>query len=318
MPTYRFQGLFTSGTDVKTPSDNGSLTLKIVNSAGSLVTTVSSLSCSAAQNGYVVYDYTTASAGDYTGFWHSADSSLTLQTVPSHPILVDASGNVFSAPQTDPAGVTTLLTRIIGTVAAGTHNAQSGDAYARLGAPAGASVSADIAALSTAGDPLTNDVPGSYEAGTAGYILGNLGGYAVTVVSPVAAAGDMTITRGDTWSATLTGLADNDGYDKIWFTVKRKTTDADADALVQILVSDPPDAGDGLQILNGEAAYAADGSITVESATSLTVALSASAAADLAPCNGLVYDVQYLIGSAVQTACAGALAINGDVTRAVS
>lgn len=43
--------------------------------------------------------------------------------------------------------VDTIVARIIGTLAAGTHNAQSGDAYARLGAPAGASVSADVAAV---------------------------------------------------------------------------------------------------------------------------------------------------------------------------
>ncbi len=42
----------------------------------------------------------------------------------------------------DLAGVTTLLSRIPGTV-----QAQTGDAYARLGAPAGASVSADVAAV---------------------------------------------------------------------------------------------------------------------------------------------------------------------------
>lgn len=47
----------------------------------------------------------------------------------------------------DSSGVTTLLSRIIGTLASGTHNAQSGDSYARLGAPAGASVSADVAAI---------------------------------------------------------------------------------------------------------------------------------------------------------------------------
>lgn len=47
----------------------------------------------------------------------------------------------------DTSGVTTLLSRIIGTLATGTHNPQSGDAFARLGAPAGASVSADVAAV---------------------------------------------------------------------------------------------------------------------------------------------------------------------------
>jgi hypothetical protein len=45
----------------------------------------------------------------------------------------------------DTAGTTTLLSRILGTLASGTHKPQSGDAYVRLGAPAGASVSADIA-----------------------------------------------------------------------------------------------------------------------------------------------------------------------------
>ena len=38
---------------------------------------------------------------------------------------------------------------LVGTIAAGMHNPQSGDAYARLGAPAGASVSADIAEVKT-------------------------------------------------------------------------------------------------------------------------------------------------------------------------
>jgi len=50
----------------------------------------------------------------------------------------------------DSAGVTTLLSRIIGTLSTGTHQPQSGDAYARLGAPAGASVSADLAAVNAA------------------------------------------------------------------------------------------------------------------------------------------------------------------------
>jgi hypothetical protein len=43
-----------------------------------------------------------------------------------------------------------LNTRLVGTIAAGTHNAQSGDAYARIGAPIGASISADIDNLPTA------------------------------------------------------------------------------------------------------------------------------------------------------------------------
>jgi hypothetical protein len=37
--------------------------------------------------------------------------------------------------------------KLLGTVAAGTHTAQTGDSFARIGAPAGASVSADVAAV---------------------------------------------------------------------------------------------------------------------------------------------------------------------------
>jgi hypothetical protein len=52
----------------------------------------------------------------------------------------------------DSSGVTTLLSRIVGTLATGTHNPQSGDSFARLGAPVGASISADIATrLASAG-----------------------------------------------------------------------------------------------------------------------------------------------------------------------
>ncbi len=50
----------------------------------------------------------------------------------------------------DSSGVTTLLSRVVGTLAAGTHNPQSGDAFARLGAPAGASIAADLAAIPAA------------------------------------------------------------------------------------------------------------------------------------------------------------------------
>lgn len=95
--------------------------------------------------------YTASTVSDKTGY------SLT-QAFPSNfsTFSIDGSGrtllqptqtgvtiptitNLTNAP-TDTSGTTTLLSRIPGTVAA-----QSGDAYARLGAPAGASISADIA-----------------------------------------------------------------------------------------------------------------------------------------------------------------------------
>ena len=50
-----------------------------------------------------------------------------------------ASGWFGNFPFTDSSGITTLLTRIPGTV-----QPQTGDSYARLGAPSGASIDADI------------------------------------------------------------------------------------------------------------------------------------------------------------------------------
>jgi hypothetical protein len=58
----------------------------------------------------------------------------------------------------DSSGVTTLLGRVVGTLAAGTHNPQSGDSYARLGAPSGANIEADIAAIKSDTGAIKTDV----------------------------------------------------------------------------------------------------------------------------------------------------------------
>lgn len=70
----------------------------------------------------------------------------------------------------------TLLSRIVGTLASGTHQPQSGDSFARLGAPAGASVSADIAAIDANVDAVLADT------GTDGVVVaaGSKTGYALT------------------------------------------------------------------------------------------------------------------------------------------
>lgn len=88
------------------------------------------------------------------------------------------------------ADINTLLTRIVGTLAAGTHNAQSGDAYARLGAPAGASVSADIATAQADLDTITGADGAIIASGTqtfnmTGNITGNLSGSVGSVTGNV-------------------------------------------------------------------------------------------------------------------------------------
>lgn len=84
---------------------------------------------------------------DAAGVWSHATRTLSSFGT----LVADIWANVTRTltAQADSAGVTTLLSRVVGTLAAGTHQPQTGDAYARLGAPAGASVSADIANVPT-------------------------------------------------------------------------------------------------------------------------------------------------------------------------
>jgi hypothetical protein len=119
--------------------------------------------------------YSLSSAG-VQAIWDALTSALT--TVGSiGKLLVTNINAALSSLSTyaggDTPGTTTLLSRIVGTLLTGNHNPQSGDSYARLGAPVHASISADIAAIGAATDPWLTALPGSYGAGTAGNILGS-------------------------------------------------------------------------------------------------------------------------------------------------
>lgn len=61
---------------------------------------------------------------------------------------------------------------------------------------------AQLNAAGAAGDPLTNAVPGSYAAGSAGYLLGTLNTREITVISPFNAhTGKITVRDGDAYVA---------------------------------------------------------------------------------------------------------------------
>lgn len=158
-----------------------------------------------------------------TGVWAATTRTLSSFGTLVADIWASATRTLTSI--SDSTGITTLLNRIIGTLASGTHNPQSGDSYARLGAPAGASVSADIAGITAtvdeaaiadavwdevisdhagvgstgaalaaaggSGDPWATALPGAYGVGTAGAIIGGLSG-------GLAGAGAIT------WTYTLT------------------------------------------------------------------------------------------------------------------
>jgi len=103
----------------------------------------------------------------------------------------------------------------------------------------------------------------------------------------------------------------------LWFTLKRAPADVDASAIVQIK-KNASGTGDGLLYLNGAAGTAALGSITVNSATSLTIVLDETATDDLEPEDALYYDIQMLVSGAVTTITEGVCDITADVTRSVT
>lgn len=95
---------------------------------------------------------------------------------------------------------------------------QTGDSFARLGAPAGASIAADIAAFSApSAATVASTVWGSYHSaypttGTFGYYLdaaistrSTLSAANLTVVSPASQTGALTLVHGDDYNASDTG-----------------------------------------------------------------------------------------------------------------
>ena len=130
----------------------------------------------------------------------------------------------------------------------------------------------------------------------------------------------ITVVRGDTLVADLDGLGDISNYVKLWFTVKRDRDDADSASILQVLLTNPTVATDGLQYLNAAAATASQGSIAVDDASAgdITVTVNEAATAQLAG-QACVYDVQVLRSTgAVSTLTEGECDINADVTRATS
>jgi hypothetical protein len=132
----------------------------------------------------------------------------------------------------------------------------------------------------------------------------------------------ITIQRGDTFSITPT-VTSNTGYVSIDFTVKRSKSDPDEDALVCIR-KNASGVGDGLLYINSltptdAGLTSAAGTITVVSATSITIALSAAATKQLPELLDGYYDVQYIFPlSVVNTVASGKCVIDEDVRQAVA
>jgi len=126
---------------------------------------------------------------------------------------------------------------------------------------------------------------------------------------------DLTIHRGDAFSATLTGLTIT-GRTYLWFTVKA-TPEREADSAAKIQISEAV----GLEVLNGDDyATAADGSLTVNAeGTAVTIAIEAAATAELSVGQRWKYDLQILDAEwKTKTVAEGELTVDADVTRAIA
>lgn len=185
------------------------------NITGNLSGSVGSVTTVSDKTGYAL-----SSAG-VQAIWDALTSALTTASSIGK-LLVDNINATISSRSTyaggDTSGTTTLLSRIVGTLASGTHNAQSGDAYARLGAPAGASVSADVAAIHAK----TTNLPAA-PASTTNITAGTI--TTVTNLTNAPTAGDFTATMKTSLNAATPAVTVSDktgfslsaaGVDAVW------------------------------------------------------------------------------------------------------
>ena len=135
---------------------------------------------------------------------------------------------------------------------------------------------------------------------------------------------NLEMVRGDTWIETIGNLGDLTGWTKIWITGREYPDDADTASAFQILLSNPGDAGDGLQyIAGGAAGTPANGAITsvTVSPGQIEVRLESveSAKIGLNDQVNIYYDIQWTDGTDMRTPRRGKkLRILPDVTRATS
>ena len=236
-----------------------------------------------------------------TGALTDADSA------PAYRVYEDETGTAIltgTMAKLDDAGTTGFYSEQIACTAAnGFEHSKSYNIYVE------ATVDSDTGGISFGFRALT----GGLEEWT--YATRTLTQSAASVISAVSGS-FINITRGDSLSASLTGLGDISGRSKLWFTVKHDRSGADTAAIIQI------EETAGLVYLNGSAAsVAGNGSITVDdaSAGNITIALDETETDDLPVFSGLYYDVQMLTAAgAVTTLTASTCNILADVTRAVA
>ena len=125
---------------------------------------------------------------------------------------------------------------------------------------------------------------------------------------------NIIIRRGDILALYAYNLGSLATIDDLWFTIKRRPSDADTAAVLQVSLAT------GLLYVNGVAAGdPLDGSITVVSAGAGTILISVAAEemASLYTVGIHDWDIQTLTGDVVETLTYGHAYIAGDATRSI-
>lgn len=153
------------------------------------------------------------------------------------------------------------------------------------------------------------------------YATRTLTGASQSVGNSLSAGATVTAYRASTWDVTLTGLGVLTGWTKLVVTLRSDLDADDDDSLVQIQLSSPSAASDGLLYINGAAATTkANGSIVVNDAVtgSITISLAAVESAKLSH-QRTKYDVKKFVGStATFMSTEGIWQIKASPTRASS
>lgn len=131
---------------------------------------------------------------------------------------------------------------------------------------------------------------------------------------------DISVTRGDTMTLSITRLGDLTGFTELWFTIKDDKDKTDPQSIIQVLESNPGVATDGLQAIAGAAAgVPGNGSITIGDLVrgDITIRVEAVETAKLLDCGNFYYDIQYATATDVFTIRTGRATVIGDVTRSI-
>jgi hypothetical protein len=135
-------------------------------------------------------------------------------------------------------------------------------------------------------------------------------------VEEIVQGNTLHLQRSETWNFSLTGLGNLTGYDKIWFTVKKKRSLPDTESEIQVeIVSGLLYAG------KAPATDSSQGSITVDDLVSGDLSFSVDeAATQLIETYGqCLYSIKWKSASGdVLTLTEGSAIISGDITRAIN